>query len=182
MTYAPWYGRGLIQLTWQDVYTKYGAYVNEDFETDDSARNKIAQYPHCVRSAFWFYCVYKNVVKHAKNDDFNMITALINGGFNGYNDRIKYFNRAVTTLKAEHLSVLNKEAGFLFEDSKIYNYRVYAYSWGRYHDPLSNESGTDKDKLKALQAYRRALTLYEQRNDVRKVSAIKARINALSEF
>ncbi|MDY1035709.1 hypothetical protein SOM82_01925 [Lelliottia sp. CFBP8978] len=76
-SYAPWYGRGLIQLTWQEVYTKYGAYVGENFESDDASRNKIAQYPHCVRSAFWFYCVNKNVSKHAKNDDFNMVTALI---------------------------------------------------------------------------------------------------------
>ncbi|HBA3053994.1 TPA: glycoside hydrolase family 19 protein [Escherichia coli] len=158
-SYAPWYGRGLIQLTWQDVYTKYGTYVGEDFESDDAARNKIAQYPHCVRSAFWFYCVNKNVSKHAKSDDFNMVTALINGGFNGYNDRLKYFNRAVSVFKAEHLNVLKKEDGFSFEDSEIYNYRVYAYSWGRYHDPLRNESGTDKDKMEALKAYRRAVKL-----------------------
>ncbi|ENZ4149134.1 glycoside hydrolase family 19 protein [Salmonella enterica] len=178
-SYAPWYGRGLIQLTWQEVYTKYGAYVGEDFESDDASRNKIAQYPHCVRSAFWFYCVNKNVSKHAKNDDFNMVTALINGGFNGYNDRLKYFNRAVSVFKAEHLNILKKEANFSFEDSEIYNYRVYAYSWGRYHDPLRNESGTDKDKTEALKAYRRAVTLYERRGDAGKVTDIENKINAL---
>lgn len=178
-SYAPWYGRGLIQLTWQEVYTKYGAYVGEDFELDDAARNKIAQYPHCVRSAFWFYCVNKNVSKHAKNDDFNMVTALINGGFNGYNDRLKYLNRAVSVFKAEHLNILKKEAGLSFEDSEIYNYRVYAYSWGRYHDPLRNESGTDKDKTEALKAYRRAVTLYERRGDAGKVADIESKINAL---
>ncbi|MHB5981213.1 glycoside hydrolase family 19 protein [Klebsiella pneumoniae] len=178
-SYAPWYGRGLIQLTWQDVYTKYGAYVGEDFESDDAARNKIAQYPHCVRSAFWFYCVNKNVSKHAKSDDFNMVTALINGGFNGYNDRLKYFNRAVSVFKAEHLNILKEEDNFSFEDSEIYNYRVYAYSWGRYHDPLRNESGTDKDKMEAMKAYRRAVTLYERRGDSGKVTDIKAKINAL---
>ncbi|EOU9513672.1 glycoside hydrolase family 19 protein [Cronobacter dublinensis] len=178
-SYAPWYGRGLIQLTWQDVYKKYGAYVGEDFESDDAARNKIAQHPDCVRSAFWFYCVNKNVSKHAKNDDFNMVTALINGGFNGYNDRLQYFNRAVSIFKAEHLNLLKKEAGFSFEDSEIYNYRVYAYSCGRYHDPLRNESGTDKDKMEALKAYRRAVTLYEQRGDTGTVTDIKSKINAL---
>lgn len=179
-SYAPWYGRGLIQLTWQDVYIKYGAYVSENFESDDSARNKITQYPHCIRSAFWFYCVNKNVVKYAKNDDFNMVTALINGGFNGYNDRIRYFNRAVSILKTDHLNVIQKETGFLFEDSEIYNYREYAYSWGRHHDPLRNESGTDKDKMEALKAYRRAVTLYERRGDVGKVSDIKSKISAIN--
>ncbi|MDI7493497.1 hypothetical protein QLY92_15560 [Cronobacter dublinensis] len=178
-SYAPWYGRGLIQLTWQDLYKKYGAYVGEDFESDDAARNKIAQHPDCVRSAFWFYCVNKNVSQHAKNDDFNMVTALINGGFNGYNNRLQYFNRAVSIFKAEHHNLLKKEAGFSFEDSEIYNYRVYAYSWGRYHDPLRNESGTDKDKMEALKAYRRAVTLYEQRGDTGTVTDIKSKINAL---
>ncbi len=179
VSYAPWYGRRLIQLTWQDAYTRYCAYVGENFESDDSVRDKISQYPHCVRSAFWFYCINKNVARHAKNDDFNMVTALINGGFNGYNDRIEYFNSAVNSLKAEHLNILKKEAGFYFEDSEIYNYRVYAYSWGRYHDPLRRESGTDKDKLEALKAYRRAVTLYEQRGDSGKVSDINTKITAL---
>lgn len=178
--YAPWYGRGLIQLTWQNVYTEYGTYVGEDFESDASARNKITQYPHCVRSAFWFYCVNKNVVKHAKNDDFNMVTALINGGFNGYKDRIEYFNRTVNILKADHLNTLKKEAGFLFENSEIYNYRVYAFSWGRYYDPLRRESGTDKDKIEALKAYRRAVTLYERQGDSGKVTDINAKISALN--
>ncbi|HAB4465603.1 TPA_asm: hypothetical protein GBZ04_12935 [Salmonella enterica subsp. diarizonae] len=64
-------------------------------------------------------------------------------------------------------------------DSEIYNYRVYAYSWGRYHDPLRNESGTDKDKTEALKAYRRAVTLYERRGDAGKVTDIENKINAL---
>ena len=121
----------------------------------------------------------KNVSKHAKSDDFNMVTALINGGFNGYNDRLKYFNRAVSVFKAEHLNILKEEDNFSFEDSEIYNYRVYAYSWGRYHDPLRNESGTDKDKMEAMKTYRRAVTLYERRGDSGKVTDIKAKINAL---
>lgn len=178
-SYAPWYGRGLIQLTWQEVYEKYGEYVGEDFGSSDAARNKITQYPHCVRSAFWFYCVNKNVAKHAKNDDFNLVTALINGGFNGYNDRVKYFDKAVESLKASHLNLLKKESGFLFEDSEIYNYRVYAYSWGRYHDPLRQETGTNKNKSEALKAYRRAVVLYKQRGDTAKLNAIDKKIIAL---
>lgn len=178
--YAPWYGRGLIQLTWQDVYKKYGEYIGEDFESGEVARNKIAQYPHCVKSAFWFYCVNKNVIKFAKNDDFNMVTALINGGFNGYNDRVECFDIAVATLKTAHLNVLKKETGFLFEDSEIYNYRGYAYSWGRYHDPLRRENGTDKNKMKAITAYQRSITLYQRRGESGKVIDIKEKIDHLN--
>lgn len=89
----------MIQLTWKDVYVRYGEYVGEDFTLSDAARNKVADYPHCVKSAFWFYCINKKISKYAKFDDFNMVTALINGGFNGYTDRLKYFRTAVSVLK-----------------------------------------------------------------------------------
>ncbi|HCM4479624.1 TPA: hypothetical protein N3I75_004320 [Salmonella enterica subsp. enterica serovar Java] len=178
--YAPWFGRGLIQLTWEDVYVRYGEYAGENFTSNDLARNKVADYPHCVKSAFWFYCINKKISKHAKLDDFNMATALINGGFNGYTDRLKYFKTAVSVLKAEHLSSKMTDGVFLFEDSEIYNYRVYAYSWGRYHDPLQvRVVGTGKDKTEALKAYQRALTLYQSKNDTRKVDAINEKIDAL---
>lgn len=178
--YAPWFGRGLIQLTWEDVYVRYGEYAGENFTSNDSARNKAADYPHCVKSAFWFYCINKKISKHARLDDFNMATALINGGFNGYTDRLKYFKTAVSVLKAEHLSSKMTDGVFLFEDSEIYNYRVYAYSWGRYHDPLQvRVVGTGKDKTEALKAYQRALTLYQSKNDTRKVDAINEKIDAL---
>ncbi|AFJ46277.1 hypothetical protein [Shimwellia blattae] len=178
--YAPWFGRGLIQLTWQDVYVRYGEYVGEDFISNDAARNKVAEYPHCVKSAFWFYCINKKISKYAKLDDFNMVTALINGGFNGYIERLKYFKNAVGVLNAEHLSSKMIDSVFLFEDSEIYNYRVYAYSWGRYHDPLQVRLvGTDKNKSEALKAYQRALTLYQNKNDMRKVNAINEKLDAL---
>lgn len=178
--YAPWFGRGLIQLTWKDVYVRYGEYVGEDFTLSDAARNKVADYPHCVKSAFWFYCINKKVSKYAKFDDFNMVTALINGGFNGYTERLKYFRTAVSVLKADHLSSKMKDGEFLFEDSEIYNYRVYAYSWGRYHDPLqTGVVGTGKDKSESLKAYQRALTLYQGKNDTKKVNAIREKIEAL---
>lgn len=109
-----------------------------------------------------------------------MVTALINGGFNGYNDRIEHFNQTVDILKADHLNILKKKAGFLFENSEIYNYRVYAYSWGRYHDPLRSESGTNKDKTDALKTYRRVVTLYERQGDSGKVTDINAKISVIN--
>lgn len=108
---------------------------------------------------------------------------MINGGFNGYTDRLKYFKTAVSVLKAEHLSSKMTDGVFLFEDSEIYNYRVYAYSWGRYHDPLQvRVVGTGKYKTEALRAYQRALTLYQSKNDTRKVDAINEKIDALRWF
>ncbi|WP_072025422.1 glycoside hydrolase family 19 protein [Dickeya undicola] len=178
-SYAPWFGRGLIQLTHEDTYTSYGQHVGEDFVSRSSARERLTEYPHCVISAFWFYCIYKKVKEAAKKDDLNMITARINGGFNGYIDRLQYFEKIVSILGASHLSYLETNGTFSFEESAIYNYRVYAYSWGRYHDPFSAENGTPKDKTEALKAYRRALSLYENSNEKRIISEIRSRIQRL---
>ncbi|WP_304163045.1 glycoside hydrolase family 19 protein [Lonsdalea britannica] len=181
-SYAPWYGRGLIQLTFEKNYRAYGSAVGEDVYSSEDNRNKLTTSPHCVTSAFWFYMDYgnQNLDSYAKKDDFNMITARINGGFNGYDDRLRYFDKAVEVLRCEHLNQLRKEKGFTFEESAIYNNKVYAYSWGRYHDPLSQEQGTRKDKVEALVAYKRALALYQAAKDTAKVSAIQTRINRLS--
>lgn len=180
-SYAPWYGRGLIQLTFQDKYERYGEFINHDFVSEDKEKEKVAVFPHCVTSAFWYYMFYENMNlnKYAQRDDFNFVTAKINGGFNGYTDRLKYFNVATDVLKANHLSTLEKNDVFSFEDSEIYNNRVYAYSWGRYHDPLSKEEGTHKDQNEALRAYRRALRLYQRKNDDNTVAAINGRIARL---
>ncbi|MFP1747471.1 glycoside hydrolase family 19 protein [Lonsdalea quercina] len=181
-SYAPWYGRGLIQLTFEKNYRAYGSAVGEDVYSNEDNRNKLTVYPHCVQSAFWFYMDYgnQNLNSYAKKDDFNMITARINGGFNGYDDRLRYFDKATEVLKCAHLNQLRKSNGFTFEESGIYNNKVYAYSWARYHDPLSKEQGTRKDKAEALVAYKRALALYQAAKDATKVSAIQTRIDNLS--
>ncbi len=173
------YGRGLIQLTFQSSYRAYGISVGEDFTSDGACRDKLLYSPHCVTSAFWFYVKYDNkkINNYAQADDFNMVTACVNGGFNGYKDRIHYFNKAVEVLRAQHMNALMADGAFHFENSAIYNNRVYAYRWGGYHDPNRNEVvGTKKDKGEALKAYKRALSLYEKSGDAEKIVIIKNRI------
>ncbi len=180
--YSPWFGRGFIQITWQEIYAKYESYTGEDYTSSDTAREKLEKFPHCIKSAFWFYNVYKNVSKYAKCDDFNMVVALINGGFNGYLDRLSKFNDIVAILNAQHMSSKIKNGVFSFSNSEIYNYRVYAYSWGRYHDPeLINVKGTGKNSGEALNAYQRALALYKAKNDKKTVVAIEKRITSLRD-
>ncbi|HHQ4784801.1 glycoside hydrolase family 19 protein [Aeromonas hydrophila] len=180
--YSPWFGRGFIQITWQEIYAKYEEYAEEDFTSSDTAREKLEKFPHCIKSAFWFYNIYKNVSKYAKHDDFNMVVALINGGFNGYLDRLSKLNDIVSILSAQHLSSKIKDEVFPFLSSEIYNYRVYSYSWGRYHDPnLIGIKGTSKNSVEALNAYQRALTLYKSKNDKRNVAAIEKRIASLRD-
>ncbi|EFT9193100.1 hypothetical protein HVA24_004792, partial [Salmonella enterica] len=48
-----------------------------------------------------------------------------------------------------------------FEDSGIYNNRVYALGWGMWHDPNGSRQGTDKSKEEALKGYGRAKELID---------------------
>jgi predicted chitinase len=158
-SYSPWYGRGLIQLTLRANYLKYGAYIGSDVSSSEVNRNKLTQEPHSTLSAFWFYKVHKSLDTPAALDDFNFITAKINGGFNGYNDRIEYFNRASKILNTHHLSKLESPDGFAFENSGVYDSKIYSLAWGMWHDPSRNEAGVIKDRSKSLTGYRRAREL-----------------------
>ncbi|WP_338803526.1 hypothetical protein WDV76_15610 [Xenorhabdus griffiniae] len=159
MWYNPWYGRGFIQLSLSENYKSYEKYIKEDVTSSPQARDKLLFPPHSVLSVFWFY-ERSSCIKFAKNDDFNKVTILINGGFTGYSDRLKQFKRIIKILKAEHLNQLLDGENFEFNRSAIYNHRINAFAWGVYHDPEQiKRKGTLKDKNEALNAYKRAKEL-----------------------
>ncbi|WP_228308366.1 glycoside hydrolase family 19 protein [Klebsiella pneumoniae] len=180
--YSPWFGRGLIQITGADNYSAYERYIGEDVTSSDSARDKLITIPHCILSAFWYFNVFKTLHEDACNDDFNKVTAKINGGFIHYNERLSLFNRLVTSLHAEHLNEKYIDGDFSFENSGIYNNKVYALGWGLWHDPGSSQQGTVKSKEKALTGYRRAKDLIafspfpqEGREGLKKIYGIERR-------
>ncbi|WP_332630822.1 PAAR domain-containing protein [Citrobacter sp. ESBL3] len=155
--YAPWYGRGFIQLTGQGNYDAYNKQT-----TDDILNNLdlLLALPHATLSATWYFCKRTKCFEFTTHDDLNMVTAIINGGFNGYTARCDNFNSIVTILKAEHLNLLCRNNTFLFEDSEIYNNKVYSLAWAIWHDPDTNNQGTEKNKSESDKAYKRALTLW----------------------
>ncbi len=177
-SYAPYYGRGIMQLTHDYNYRAYDNFA----DTSSIATPRIIEStPHSFMSGFWIYGTLLNLVSYGDNDDFNFITAKINGGFNGYDARLSSFDTISTLLKAGHLNTKEINGSFSFSDSEIYNYRIYAFEWGKWHDPgLHSYSGTSKDVSKALEGYRRALTLYEAHNDYHTINLINSRINALT--
>lgn len=160
-SYQPWYGRGLIQVTLKANYLAYGAYIGEDVSSNESNRGKLTSPPHSVLSAFWFYKVHKSLDTLAQHDDFNKITAIINGGYNGYDDRLKIFKKSIKILNGQHLSNLIVDETFTFESSEIYNSKIYSFGWGLWHDPSSSRHGVAKNRDNALSGYRRSKQLLE---------------------
>lgn len=94
-------GRGLIQLTGRLAYVNYGASIGENItETPE-----VVSTPHyACDSAGWFWSEYKknnaglSLNDYADNDLFLRITYMINGGFNGLADRLKYLKKTYQLL------------------------------------------------------------------------------------
>lgn len=89
-------GRGLIQITGTNNYKS----ISEDWDMDVFANPDLLLTPSLsVRSACWFW--WKNGLN--KRADLGAtvedITKIVNGGHNGLEDRIKFYNNAKNNLK-----------------------------------------------------------------------------------
>lgn len=83
-------GRGLIQLTGKDNYSRFAEYAGIAVE---DAPEYIETPRGAVHSACWFW--YSNDLNtYADAGDFTGMTKRINGGTIGLDDRIKHYNEA----------------------------------------------------------------------------------------
>lgn len=87
-------GRGLIQLTGRANYTKFAQFCRRD----------VVKFPQLVSNpdlsalvSGWFWD-RANLNNYADRDDFKGITRRINGGLNGYEDRLKHWTRCKSVL------------------------------------------------------------------------------------
>lgn len=87
-------GRGDIQLTGRANYRSAGRYFGESFEKNPEIA---ATDKYRTRVAGWFWATH-NLNRLADEDDFRGITKKINGGYNGYSERLTYYNRALKVL------------------------------------------------------------------------------------
>lgn len=83
-------GRGPIQLTGRANYTKYGQLLGLDLVNNPTvAATKEVGFR--VAGEFW---KLNGLNELADQQEFKAITKRINGGYNGLDDRIKYYDRA----------------------------------------------------------------------------------------
>ncbi|HIK53229.1 MAG TPA: C39 family peptidase, partial [Oscillatoriales cyanobacterium M59_W2019_021] len=89
-------GRGLIQLTGRANYEKFSQAMNLDFVSQPEV---VAQAPYAIMVAGWFWD-NNQLNPDADNDDIETVTRVINGGYNGLDDRRNYLQRAKSVLGA----------------------------------------------------------------------------------
>lgn len=87
-------GRGLIQLTGKDNYTRYAESTGQ---TVEEASEHLTTFEGCVQSAAWFWEA-NNLNQWADKGDIVTLTKRINGGTIGLEDRIKHYNHALHVL------------------------------------------------------------------------------------
>lgn len=83
-------GRGLIQLTGRANYRRIGELLNQPLEDTPEI---VAKFPLALEVSCLFW---KNAGLNflADKEDFKKITQRINGGFNGWEDRMKWLEKA----------------------------------------------------------------------------------------
>lgn len=93
-------GRGLIQVTGRANYEACSKALGEDFIDDPEL---LALPLNAVRSAGWFWKTH-GLNELADIPDFLKITKRINGGVNGYPQRLSYYVLAKQILGTNHAS------------------------------------------------------------------------------
>jgi len=89
-------GRGLIQLTGKDNYTRYAQSTEQ---TVEEASEHLTTFEGCVQSAAWFWEA-NNLNQWADAGDILTLTKRINGGTIGLDDRKKHYAHALHVLGA----------------------------------------------------------------------------------
>lgn len=89
-------GRGLIQLTGREMYEKFSD--EENLELDD-VPEYLTSFEGAVHSACWFWKL-RNINPHCDTGNVELVTKLINGGYNGLEERKARYEKAVIILNA----------------------------------------------------------------------------------
>jgi len=84
-------GRGLIQLTGRNNYTKFAESIGMAVEEVPSL---LETFEGAVKSACWFWKT-NNLNQYADTGDILTMTKRINGGTIGLEDRVKHYNHAL---------------------------------------------------------------------------------------
>lgn len=99
-------GSGPIQATGKSIVTDFTTFYNQKFaakftpyQIADMMRDKI-NLKMGLHFSCWFFSIAKGLIKYAIEDDFKAIVFRINGGYNGLDERTKYYNIAKKVLNA----------------------------------------------------------------------------------
>ncbi|HHX8345844.1 TPA: glycoside hydrolase family 19 protein [Vibrio alginolyticus] len=158
-SYGGFKGRGLIQITFESNYKKYSKFEGVDFYSTLQNKKKLASPPYAALSAGWYWSKLASLNSHADLNDFLYITYLVNGGYNGFDDRLRWFNKGLDILYNNCPSKRHVVNEYVFSQSQVYHVTKACFGWGLWHDPSLKKKGCVKNKQFALEGYKRFIDL-----------------------
>ncbi|MCL2590675.1 MAG: hypothetical protein FWD67_07325 [Betaproteobacteria bacterium] len=133
---------------------------------DTALFRKLENAPYCVDSAGWFWAMCSNgkpvtdMRPIADADDLIYCSRLINGAFNGYEDRRKKLNKIIEVMGMNEHRTKNNSGVYGFLDSKCSKMPREAWLWARYHDAtVTTLDCGSKDPQEAIIGYQCYLSL-----------------------
>tara|TARA_Y100000310_G_scaffold239682_1_gene243384 strand:+ start:20809 stop:21372 length:564 start_codon:yes stop_codon:yes gene_type:complete len=93
-------GRGLIQLTGRYNYTKFNEWLEDNgYDYDNVVLNpdSVSHLPLALLAALWYWDS-RDLNNYCDRDDIKSLTKRINGGFNGYSDRVSKYKKLIQEL------------------------------------------------------------------------------------
>ncbi len=160
--YDGYKGRGLLQLTYKASYEAYGKAVGHDFTGEH--RTDLEKPKWAVDSAAWYWTSHsdEDLNDFADDNDFLAITAHINGGFNGFDDRLEHLKKAFSKLGVRQCPTakIGKPDYLPFDESAVFDEWLHAFAWGAWNDATTAKTGIAKKNVAARKAgYKRYIDL-----------------------
>lgn len=90
-------GRDVIQVTGRANYRALTAWVRKTFGKgpDFEAKPELLEAPEWLGiGAIWYFLTRKGLIDRAREGNIEMVTRLVNGGLNGYADRLRKYDAA----------------------------------------------------------------------------------------
>ena len=91
--YYPYYGAGYIQLTWECNYKAFSEYVGDPKIYTIGPKYVAANYAWSAAGWFWTNNNINSVI--ANGGTVKDVTRIVNGGYNGLQERIDAYNRFI---------------------------------------------------------------------------------------
>lgn len=106
-------GRDVIQVTGRANYRELSKWAGPDFE----AKPELLESPEWLGiGAIWYFLTRKGLIDYARAGNIEMVTRRVNGGLNGYQDRLRRYDAiALEMLKVPDVRTFQKQAGLVVD-------------------------------------------------------------------
>ncbi len=112
-------GRDVLQVTGRANYRALTAWVRKTFgaKVDFEANPELLESPEWLGiGAIWYFLTRKDLIRYCREGNIEMVTRRVNGGLNGYADRLRWYDEgALKLLGFTTVAAFQKSAGLVVD-------------------------------------------------------------------